>query len=526
MTQAVIAPFLVILATAVLTLLTRRWRRIQTGLSLAGATAYVIAVASLLMKIFPDHVLTYQLSNWPAPYGITFVADALTGFMLLTTAVLVLPVLVFSLTYMDEYSHRLSFQPLFHFMILGITGAFLTGDLFNLFVWFEVMLMSSYVLVGFYGGQHETQAALQYVITNLIGSAFMLVAIGGLYATTGTLNMADMALRLSNPSMYGIAVEPVLGLSALLFCVFALKSGIAPFQFWIPPAYKAAPAPVSAILAGAAKKVGVYAIIRLYLGVFSTASLTVSLPLISGTSIPEFFGPLIILTATLSIFLGGIGALSRENLDELLSYSSIGQVGFIMLPVGLVATGTGVGATGIAATLVYAFNHAVAKGMLFLSSGAIKFSTGTDRLGELGGLMDCSKVLAASFLLGALSLIGIPPLLGFFGKMMIFQSSLATLPTSAVALGGGLLTIIYFSKAWNSSFWGEKVEFRNSDAFKLQLSMVALLAAILVALGIGSNPVIEAAQNAAHAAVNTGAYIDAVLGSETGLNHTASGGGH
>ncbi len=523
MSNTVIAPFLVMLATAILTLLTRRWKRTQAALSLAGATAYIVSVYLLLTKVFPGNVLTYQLSNWPAPYGITFVADALSGFMLLTTAVLILPALIYSLAYMDDYSHRISFQPLFHFMVLGVTGAFLTGDLFNLFVWFEVMLMSSYILVSFYGGKQETQAALQYVVTNLIGSAFMLVAIGGIYATTGTLNMADLASRLAEPAAYSIAVEPVLGLSALLFCVFALKSGIAPFQFWVPPAYIASPAPVSAVLAGAAKKVGVYAMIRLYLGVFSTAQISVSLPLISGSSITEFFGLPIILMAGLSMFIGGFGALSRESLDELLSYSSISQVGLIMLPIGLFAMEIGVGTAAVTASLLYTLNHAVAKAMLFLSSGAIKFSTGTDRLNELGGLMDESRLLAASFLVGALSLIGIPPLLGFFGKMMIFQNSLTTFSTAFMAIGGSVLTIIYFSKAWNSAFWGEKTEFTSSESFKLQVSMAALLALVLILAGVFSNPVVEMAQHAADAAVNIDVYRDAVLNTE--VTHV-SGGGH
>jgi multicomponent Na+:H+ antiporter subunit D len=525
MSQIVIAPFLAALVTAVLTLLTRKWRRVQTTISVIGSTAYVATVVLLLTRIFPENILTYQLSNWPAPYGITFVADPLSGFMLLTSAILVLPVLLFSLTYMDEYAHQLSFQPLLHFMILGVTGAFLTGDLFNLFVWFEVMLMSSYILVGFYGGKKETKATLQYVVTNLIGSAFMLVAIGGIYANTGTLNMADLASRLAEPSAYSISMAPVLGLSALLFCVFALKSGIAPFQFWVPSAYQAAPAPVSALLAGAAKKVGIYAIIRIHLGIFSKAQISFSLPFLSGNSIPEFFGPVIILTSILSIFIGGIGAVSRESLDELLSYSSIGQVGFIMLPLGLVASGTSIGTAAIAASLMYALNHAVSKAMLFLASGSIKFATGTDRLEELGGLMDNSRVLAASFLTGALSLIGIPPLLGFFGKMMIFQSSLATVLTAVTAIAGGILTIIYFSRAWNIIFWGEEVEFTDGRCLKLQISMIAALAACIVLLGIFSNPVIEAAQHAADAAVNTDAYIQAVLESGKDIQQ-ATGGEH
>lgn len=531
MNQLVILPFLAVLVTAVLSLVTRRWSKLQSGVSIAGSVSYVIAVAALATQVFPESILTYQLSNWPAPYGISFVADSLSVFMLCTTAVLVLPALLFSLKYIDERSHKISFQTLFHFMILGITGAFLTGDIFNLFVWFEVMLMSSYILTGFYGGKQETKATLYYVVTNLIGSAFMLVAIGGLYATVGTLNMADIAARLSSPSAYGIAIEPVLGLSALLFCVFALKAGITPFQFWVPQAYKAAPAPVSAILAGAAKKVGIYAIIRLYIGVFSAAEISISFLGITGKSFLTFFGPVMLVMAIASIFIGGLGAISRESLDELLSYSSIGQVGFILLPIALYSIHSSIGIVAIAASLVYVLNHAIAKSMLFLSSGAIKYSTGTDRFDELGGLMDGSKLLAGCFLVGALSLIGIPPLLGFFGKLLVIHSSLVSTVALAATVGGSILTIIYFSNAWNQLFWGEPIEMVKSSEFKTHLAVLAVLALLIIVGGVGSNVVIEAAQNAAHAATSSDAYVNAVMetaanNTETMKHMTENGGGH
>jgi multicomponent Na+:H+ antiporter subunit D len=515
------------LLTAVLTLLTRKWSKIQTRISLGGSISYVVSVILLATKVFPDNILTYQLSSWPAPYGISFVADSLSVFMLCTTATIFVPALLFSMKYVDEYGHKISFEPLLHFMILGVTGAFLTGDLFNLFVWFEVMLISSYILVGFYGGKQETTATLYYVVTNLIGSAFMLVAIGGLYATVGTLNMADIGARLASPDIYNVSVEPVLGLSALLFCVFAIKAGIAPFQFWVPEAYKAAPAPVSAILAGAAKKVGLYAIIRLYIGIFSAAEIPISFFGVTGNNVLDFFGPVMLVMAVSSIIIGGFGAISRETLDEMLSYSSIGQAGFILLPIGLFSINNSLGTAAIAASLVYMLNHAVAKSMLFLSSGAIKYSTGTDRFDELGGLMDGSRLLAACFLIGALSLIGIPPLLGFFGKLLVFQNAINILPVLLVGILGSILAIIYFSRAWNQIFWGKTVEIVRTEEFKIQIAVLTALALVLVIAGLGSNIVIEAAQNGANAALSQEAYINAVL--DTGANTTEvvkHGGGH
>src|SRR6056297_4185420 len=224
--QFVIAPLLVALVTAIATLLTRRFNRVQKTLSLLGGVGYLGAVAWLVSKVDPlgaTEVFSYQLSGWQAPFGITLVADSLSAFMLAFSAVIALAALVFSSAYVDTFGQRVSYHPLYHFMLVGVTGSFLTGDIFNMFVWFEVMLMSSYVLVVFYSGPEHTRAALQYVVLNLVGSAVMLLSIGGLYATVGTLNIADLARRVASPAEYGLTgteLAPILGLSALLFAVF------------------------------------------------------------------------------------------------------------------------------------------------------------------------------------------------------------------------------------------------------------------------------------------------------------------
>jgi Formate hydrogenlyase subunit 3/Multisubunit Na+/H+ antiporter, MnhD subunit len=271
--QVVIAPLLAALVTAILALLARRVPRLQQTLSIAGGLAYLVGVAALFraVRLDADSRLVYQVSNWDGPFGIVLVADPLSALMLALAAAVSLVAVVYSVRFVSREGQRLSYHALYHFMLVGVTGAFLTGDVFNLFVWFEVMLMSSYVLVAFYSDPGATRAALQYAVLNLVGSAVMLLAIGGLYATTGTLNMADMARRLANHAAFGIDPAPVLGLSAILLVVFLLKAGVVPFQFWVPDAYRAAPAPVTAVLAGVVKKVGVYAVIRLYFTIFAAA---------------------------------------------------------------------------------------------------------------------------------------------------------------------------------------------------------------------------------------------------------------
>ncbi|MFB6087648.1 MAG: complex I subunit 5 family protein [Haloarculaceae archaeon] len=519
----VIAPMLVALVTAILTLGLRRFGRVQHAVSVLGNVVYAGAVALLVRRVLTDGIQTYQLSNWAAPFGISLVADALAAFMLALTAVVSLALIVFSVAYVDEQGQRVSYHPLFHFMLTGVSGAFLTGDIFNLFVWFEVMLMPSYVFVVFYSGRRHTAAALQYTVLNLIGSALMLVAIGGLYATTGTLNMADIARRLADHGAYNVDPTPVLGLAAILFVVFALKAGIVPFQFWVPPAYRAAPAPISAFLAGITKKVGIYAIVRLYFTVFARGSLesALALPGLSGVNFLAFFGPVLFVMALASMLVGGIGAVSRENLDDVFSYSSIGQVGFIVLPLAVVATvpSHDLRVLGIAAALVYALNHAVAKSLLFLVSGAIFEGVGSIELPDLGGLTTRRPVLSGTFFVGALALVGIPPLSGFFGKLLVFDTAGRALNAGAAgaglalagALGGAILTIAYLSRAWTRAFWGEvSPAVAESGRPAVLVGVLAVLAALVVAIGVGFDPVFRFAETAAEAALDWEGYVDAV----------------
>ena len=525
----IVAPLLIPLFTAIATLLARRRLRLQQGVSLLGSVAYLVAVAVLFARVVlpvgsTPRVLVYQVSNWPAPFGISLVADALSVFMLVIAAVVTLAALVFAVVSIQPYGQRLSFHSLYHFLVLGVTGSFLTGDVFNLFVWFEVMLMASYVFVLFYSGPEHTRAALSYVVLNLVGSAVMLLGIGGLYATTGTLNMADLARRLSDPATYGIDVAPVLGLAALLFVVFALKAGLVPLHFWVPDAYAVAPTPITAVLAGVVKKVGIYAIIRLYFTVFSTASLPVFESVLHGTSMLSFFAPVLFVTGAASIIYGGLAAVGSDDLDRLLAYSSIGQVGFIVMPLAVAAAVSDpeLRVLGVVAALVYSAAHALAKSLLFLTSGVVSASFGTSSLDQLGGVASWRPSLAGGAFVGMLALVGIPPLLGFFGKLFVFNVAVRVLTTNpvggqlvlAVTLVGAVLTIAYTTRLWNAVFWGTQTRSTTGVISRrpltIQLTVVVSLAALVVAFGLGFQLVSVAAHAAAQAATDTGAYINGV----------------
>lgn len=515
MSDLVVAPMAVALVGSVLTLLVRRRWRLQVAVSVTSVLAYAAAVGVLAGRVLPGTRLTYQLGGWAAPFGISLVADPLSVFMLLLTVAVAVPALVYAVRSVERYGQTLSFHPLFFLLLLGVTGSLLTGDVFNLFVWFEVMLMASYALVAFEGGPAETRAAFYYLVLNLVGSALMLLAIGGLYATTGTLNMADMARRLASPETWSVAAAPVLGLGALLLAVFLLKAGVAPFHFWVPEAYRAAPAPVTAMLAGVTKKVGIYALVRLYFTVFAPAGVTLEAGL-ADTPL-AYLGPVLLVLAAASVVLGGVAAVARADLEGVLAYSSISQVGFIVLPLAVAATVPAVRVLAVAAALVYALNHALAKAMLFLVAGTVRDATGTGTLDELGGLTGRAPVLSGAFLLGAFSLVGIPPLSGFFGKLLVFDAAVQgdAAVALAVALVGAVLTVAYYTRTWNRAFWGERtaaVETATPDP--VQVGVVAVLAVAVVAVGLGFDPVFRAAEDAARVAVDTRGYVDAVLGPE------------
>ncbi|MFB6156889.1 MAG: complex I subunit 5 family protein, partial [Haloferacaceae archaeon] len=350
---------------------------------------------------------------------------------------------------------------------------------------------------------------------------------------------------------YGVAVLPTLGLGAVLFAVFALKAGLVPFHFWVPDAYRAAPAPVTAVLAGVVKKVGVYAVVRLYFTVFAAATVPVSLPGLAGDSPLAYIGPVLFVLAAASVVLGGVGAVGRDDLGGLLAFSSISQVGFIVLPLAVAATVPAVRTLGVAAALVYAFNHGLAKSMLFLAAGTVRSAVGSTRFADLGGLAGRAPVLSAGFLVGALSLVGIPPLSGFFGKLLVFDTAARAFAANAagagaaaaLALAGAVLTIAYYTRAWNGAFWGQPSPLVEAGIprrwtrpgpattegapdddgapapdggrpsrrrLAVEVGVVAALAVAVVAFGLGFEAVYAAAQAGAEAAVDTGGYVDAV----------------
>lgn len=507
MNQYLVLTLAVPLLTAILSIIFRK-TGLKDYVALGGSLAYLSMVLLLAEAVIKKGQLVYQAGGWAAPYGITLTADSLSVFMLLMTAFVSLAGAIYSTSYIEDLGKQSGYYAFFYFMITGMTGAFITGDLFNLFVMFEIVLMSSYALVSYSGTESSLFISLKYVVLNLIGSSLMLVAIGGLYSVTGTLNMADLALVLQKGS---VNTAPVLGLSLILFCVFAIKSGLVPFHFWAPQVYSESPPPAAAMMAGISKKVGIYAVIRIYITVFSNVKIPETAAVFAGQPITQIVGILVAAMACLTVLLAGISAANRKNLDKLLSYSSVGQVGFIYIPIAI--TMFNGSETALTASLIYILAHGLAKPVLFMVSGMVEELTGTTDIRELGGLSESSFILSASYFVAAFSLIGIPPLIGFFAKFTVFRSAINYGSTGLilVLLFGSMTTLLYFGKSWLSVFFGRPVGTESSAISRRELFSVLLLSLLIILLGVGFEPVYQLAENSAESALNSKGYIETVL---------------
>ncbi|QYX55368.1 monovalent cation/H+ antiporter subunit D [Roseovarius sp. SCSIO 43702] len=424
---ALLAPFIVLAA--------RYHIGIQRVFSVAGVLALIAISAGLAWQASDGSVILYQLSDWAAPFGIVLVGDRLSTAMLLLTAVLALFVLLFAIG-SDWDSRGRHFHALFQFQMMGIMGAFLTGDLFNLFVFFEVLLIASYGLMIHAGGNARLKAGVQYVLFNLIASSLFLFALGSIYAETGTLNMADLANRVAL-----IGPEETVGIriaAVLLILVFAVKAAIVPLHFWLPSSYAEACAPVAALFA-IMTKIGAYAIIRVYTMIFPP-ELEVTAGLHDVWLLPA---------ALLSLAIGMLGVLAAQKLDRLVAYSVIGSMGMVMVSIALFTP------TGIAAAIYYIIHSTLAGAALFLIADLVRTGRGNLDL-TAQPAMAGTALTSALFFIGAIAMAGLPPLSGFLGKLLVLDAGYDTdlmVWIWAIVLGSSLISIVGFARAGSVLFW-------------------------------------------------------------------------
>ncbi len=424
---AFLAPFLILAA--------RHHINIQRVISVAGMVVLLAISAGLAIQASDGAVTLYQLSDWAAPFGIVLVADRLSTLMVLLTVLLSLPVLLYAIGSGWDARGR-HFHPLFQFQIMGIMGAFLTGDLFNLFVFFEVLLIASYGLMIHSGGTVRLRAGTQYVLFNLLGSTLFLFALGAIYAETGTLNMADLAQRvqlIGADATAGIRVAAV-----LLLMVFAIKAAVVPLHFWLPSSYAEAPAPVAALFA-IMTKVGAYAIIRVYTLIFPP-----ELEAVTG-----LHGWWLLPAALLSLAVGMIGVLAARRLDRLVAFAVIGSMGMVMVSISLFTP------AGIAAALYYIIHSTLAAGALFLITDLVRSGRASLEFSAQPPIAGAS-LTAALFFVVAIALVGLPPLSGFVGKLLILNAAYDTPQVVwiwAIVLGTSLISLVGFSRAGSVLFW-------------------------------------------------------------------------
>lgn len=492
-------PILIPMLTAVLALLFHKARGAQRAVSLVGAGALFGAALWLLANVWQNGIRVVQVGAWPAPYGITLVADLFGAIMVLLAGTIGLAVALYSLVSIDTEREAFGYHPLYHFLLMGVCGAFLTGDLFNLYVWFEVMLMASFVLMALGGERGQMEGAIKYVTLNLLSSALFLSALGLLYAMAGTLNMADLARKFSNMA----ASQPhgvVTTLAMLFMAAFGIKAAVFPLFFWLPASYHTPPPAVSALFAGLLTKVGVYALIRVFTLIFIQDV--------------GYTHALILIAAGLTMVTGVLGAVAQYDFRRLLAFHIISQIGYALMGLGLFSP------LALAGAVFFIFHVSVAKAALFLISGAVRQLCGSYDLKMLGGLYQTRPGLALLFLVPAMSLAGLPPLSGFFAKISLVRAGLegSQYLIVATALGVSLLTLFSMLKLWSEAFWkrapGTATAGGGEATLRLRgwLIPIVFLAAITVILGIGAGPAFTLALRAGEQLMNPTAYIQAVLG--------------
>ena len=455
------------------------------------ATLLLLPVAIWLLPVAGEGARVYALGNWQPPFGIVLVLDRLSALMVFTTSLLALAVLWFACADQDREGDN--FHALFQFQLLGLNGAFLTGDLFNLFVFFEIMLISSYALLVFGGGRARVMAGLHYVVLNLVGSVMFLIAVGTLYAVLGTLNIADLARHIQVLPESDTALVRAAGL--LLLVVFALKAAMLPLGFWLPAAYANTSAPVAALFA-IMTKVGVYAIIRIHGTLFGDqAGELAGL----GDSLLWWFG-------LATIVLSMVGVLAARHLRGVL-------VWLVVMSVGTLLAGLALGGVDVLAGVLYYLLHSTwVIGALFLLAGAIMLRRGEAADDFIAGPR-AGPALGLAFMFAAVAVIGLPPLSGFIAKVVLLQAAGTdgwVVPFWTLLLLSGLISLIAMSRAGSSLFW--RGHDPTAETSALPLFPVWLLLACSLVMSLAGEPVFNYLHDAAANALDSSHYIDAVLG--------------
>jgi multicomponent Na+:H+ antiporter subunit D len=451
--MTVLVPLLVTLPLlgAAATLVFGRHRRVQVGVSLGTLTAVMVIAAVLLVAVDAGSPIAVAVGGWPVPFGIVLYVDRLSALLVLVSSIVLLAVLLFSVGQGaadgDDDTPVSIFHPSYLILAAGIFNAFVAGDLFNLYVGFEILLVASYVLITLGGTEARIRSGVVYIVVSLVSSILFLAAIAMIYGALGTVNMAQIAERMTE-----IPQDVQLVLHLMLLLAFSIKAAVFPLSFWLPDSYPTAPAPVTAVFAGLLTKVGVYAMIRTETQLFSENDVNT----------------LLLVVALATMIVGVLGAVAQAELKRILSFTLVSHIGYMVFGLAI-ATPAAIGAT-----IYYMVHHIVVQTTLFLAVGLVERRAGTTSIIKLRGLMRAAPVIAVLYFIPAVNLGGLPPFSGFIGKYALFNAAAEDGdPLMMVLIVGGivtsLLTLYALMRAWNMGFWREEgpsdeteVEARNA----------------------------------------------------------------
>lgn len=493
----VVLPILIPFIFAILGFIFRRDRIWQRRLGVLSTASLLVASLALLYIVVTQGIQVAQMGNWPAPFGIALVADYLSAIMVVLSGLMGLAVMVYSLFSIDEEREHYGYHPLFSILLMGVNGAFLTGDMFNLYVWFEVMLIASFVLLALGGERAQIEGAIKYVTLNLVSSAFFLAAVGILYGLAGTLNMAQLAVQLDTLDQPGLVTL----LSIFFLISFGIKAAIFPLFFWLPSSYHTPPIAVSAVFAGLLTKVGVYALIRVFTLLFVQ-------------DVAYTHTTILMILAGFTMVTGVLGAAAQNEVRRILSFHIVSQIGYMIMGLALYTP------LALAGAVFYIMHHIIVKTNLFLVGGVMNRLGGSYQLKKIGGLYRHYPILGLLFLIPALSLAGIPPLSGFWAKFALVRAGLEISQYGIViaALAVSLLTIYSMTKIWANAFWTDAPkgtpgeEARRDPVARNMLVPVVALATLTVLIGFFAEPVFVLANLSAEQLLTRTDYVTAVLG--------------
>ncbi|MBX4928193.1 Na+/H+ antiporter subunit D [Rhizobium binae] len=471
-------------------LMVRAYPRLQAWLAISGLAGLALMDAALLAKVAAEGPLTMVMGRWLPPFGIAFTVDLFGALMAFAAALAGLAGGIHALADIGESGRRYGFFPLLMLLMAGVTGAFLTGDVFNLYVWFEVLLISSFGLIILGSERQQIDGALKYAVLNLIATTLFLVGVGILYAVFGTLNMADIAGKASDIG----GTAPLMSLASLFLLAFAMKAAAFPVNFWLPAAYHTPRITVSALFAGLLTKVGIYALVRVMVMLLPVERAELSL--------------VIALAAAATILVGALGALAENDVRRMLGHVVISGIGNMLAGVALGNAG------GIGGAVFYALHSMVLMTALYLAAGEIGRRGGSFSLSELGGLYRQSGGFAALSLVLFLAACGLPPFAGFWPKVMLVKAALDSGAwwLAAAILAGGFLTTIAFGRLFLFAYWRPApMALAPSRPSWRTVLPVAVLTALTIGFGILPERLLALSQAAAAGLVDPRAYLQSVF---------------